>query len=272
MVPEFLYGTAWKEADTRRCVADALAAGFRAIDTANQRKHYFEAGVGDALRDWFSTNPRASLFLQTKFTYQRGQDQRLPYNPEAPLPVQVEQSLHSSLSHLHTNYLDALLLHGPSVRVGWGTDDRAVWRALEGHQRAGIVRQIGVSNVRADQLRALLADAQIAPAFVQNRCYARAGWDAEVRAVCAENGIVYQGFSLLTANRKTWGHPTTAEIARRHGASPAQVIFRCAVALGILPITGTTDAAHMAQDLVSPALALDEAEIAAVVSVEAPAS
>lgn len=267
-VPDFLYGTAWKEDDTRRCVTDALAAGFRAIDTANQRKHYHEAAVGEAI----AAHPRDALFLQTKFTYQRGQDHRLPYDPEAPVAEQVMQSLRSSLAHLHTDYLDALLLHGPAMRAGWGADDRAVWRTLEDLQRAGTVRHIGVSNVQADQLRALLSEATIAPAFVQNRCYARAGWGAEVRAVCADSGIVYQGFSLLTANRETWRHPTTAAVARQHGATPAQVLFRCAISLGILPITGTTDPTHMAQDLDSRALMLTPEEIAAVVSIESSAS
>lgn len=51
VVPTFLYGTAWKEAETKRCVLEALVAGFRGIDTANQRKHYFEEGVGEALRE-----------------------------------------------------------------------------------------------------------------------------------------------------------------------------------------------------------------------------
>jgi len=270
MAPDFLYGTAWKEDDTRRCVRDALAAGFRAIDTANQRRHYSEAGVGEALADWFVEHPRADLFLQTKFTYQRSQDHRLPYDPAAPLPERVVQSVRSSLAHLHTEYLDAYLLHGPSVRVGLGPDDHAVWQTMEQLYEEGTLLQIGVSNVRADQLRALLDRASVKPAFVQNRCYARTGWDADVRAICHENGITYQGFSLLTANRVTWGHKETARIARSHGATPAQVIFQCAIRLGILPITGTTDPAHMAQDLDSRALALSEVDVDAVTRIEAP--
>src|SRR5688572_7803339 len=78
MQPSFLYGTAWKEADTERCVADALAAGFRAIDTANQRKHYYEEGVGRGITK--SGIARDQLFIQTKFTFVDGQDHRLPYD------------------------------------------------------------------------------------------------------------------------------------------------------------------------------------------------
>ena len=75
MNPRFIYGTAWKEDRTESLVRLALDAGFRAIDTANQRKHYFEAGVGAAIK----SVPRGELWLQSKFTYARGQDHRRPY-------------------------------------------------------------------------------------------------------------------------------------------------------------------------------------------------
>src|SRR5574337_1986256 len=89
-LPGLWYGTAWKEERTEALVREALAAGFRAIDTANQRKHYFEAGVGAAIAA--SGVPRDQLFLQTKFTFRDGQDDRLPYDPRAPIADQVAQS------------------------------------------------------------------------------------------------------------------------------------------------------------------------------------
>src|ERR1051326_3730123 len=91
--PSFIYGTAWKEDRTKGLTELALQMGFRAIDTANQRKHYFEAGVGEALAAAYraGTVTRADLFLQTKYTYQHGQDRRLPYDPAANLPIQVAQ-------------------------------------------------------------------------------------------------------------------------------------------------------------------------------------
>src|SRR5260221_367060 len=86
-VPDFLYGTAWKEDRTAALTELALRAGFRGIDTANQRRHYFEAGVGEGLAAAYRSGlvTRADLFLQTKFTYQGGQDHRLPYDPSVPL-------------------------------------------------------------------------------------------------------------------------------------------------------------------------------------------
>ncbi len=95
VVPGFIYGTAWKEERTAALTELAIRSGFRAIDTANQRRHYFEAGVGEALSVLYRAGivSRADLFLQTKFTYQRGQDHRLPYDPAASLSDQVAQSL-----------------------------------------------------------------------------------------------------------------------------------------------------------------------------------
>src|SRR5579863_9144359 len=115
-VPDFLYGTAWKQDRTPLLVELALRMGFRGIDTANQRRHYFEAGVGQGLAAAYSAGlvTREDVFLQTKFTYQRGQDHRLPYDPAATLSVQVAQSMASSLEHLATDYVDSYVLHGPA--------------------------------------------------------------------------------------------------------------------------------------------------------------
>src|SRR5690242_20234515 len=98
-VPDFLYGTAWKEERTEALVVAALNAGFRGIDTANQRKHYHEAGVGRALGQVFADGRlrRSDLFIQCKFTFQDGQDHRLPYDPRAAIAEQVTQSFQSSL-------------------------------------------------------------------------------------------------------------------------------------------------------------------------------
>src|SRR5947207_12443995 len=108
-IPDFLYGTAWKEDRTTALTELALRTGFRGIDTANQRRHYFEAGVGQGLAAAYRAGmvERADLFLQTKFTSQPGQDHRLPYDPSADLATQVAQSLASSLEHLSTDPVDS---------------------------------------------------------------------------------------------------------------------------------------------------------------------
>jgi diketogulonate reductase-like aldo/keto reductase len=261
-VPAFLYGTAWKEERTEDLTRKALAAGFRGIDTANQRKHYFESGVGAALAA--SAVARGELFVQTKFTYRRGQDQRLPYDATERIAVQVRQSFESSLTHLGVEYLDSFVLHGPWSADGWNAQDREAWRAMEELHRERRVKLLGVSNVSLGQLAKLCDEATVAPAFVQNRCYARLDWDHDVRDFAHRRGMIYQGFSLLTANRRELGAPVLRAIAGRLGATVPQVVFRFAAAIGILPLTGTSDPTHMREDLASAKLELRPDEVRAI--------
>jgi diketogulonate reductase-like aldo/keto reductase len=250
-VPRFVYGTAWKEDQTQRLTGLALQLGFRGIDTANQRRHYYEAAVGEAIAATVGRGlvARQDVFLQTKFTFRGGQDPRLPYDPQASIPVQVEQSFASSLAHLGTDRIDSYLLHGPSQQVGLGAADWQAWRAMEVLHESGRARLLGISNVNLGQLQRLCEQARVRPRFVQNRCYAAQGWDRPVREFCAANGLVYQGFSLLTANGAALARPELARIARRHGRTVAQIIFRFALDVGMVPLTGTTDVSHMRADL-----------------------
>jgi diketogulonate reductase-like aldo/keto reductase len=266
--PSFMYGTAWKEQRTQELTELAIARGFRAIDTANQRKHYFELGVGAAIATAIQGGlTRQDLFLQTKFTYRRGQDHRLPYDVHAAPAEQVAQSFASSLEHLGTDYVDSYVLHGPSRSHGLTDEDWQVWRAMEALQRAGTTRLLGVSNISYEQLDALCAGAEVTPAFVQNRCYARFGWDRDVRELCAANDIVYQGFSLLTANQRELSTPAVGTLAQRSGCTLAQLVFRFALQVGMLPLTGTSNAAHMTEDLGAFECSLDGATVAALENV-----
>lgn len=261
-IPDFLYGTAWKEDRTASLTELALRAGFRAIDTANQRRHYFEAGVGQALAVAYQSEivTRADLFLQTKFTYRRGQDHRLPYDPAASLSTQVAQSMASSLEHLGTDYVDSYVLHGPSDAYEWSEEDNEVWQAMTKERDAGRARLLGLSNVSLEHLEQMESAHLEVPTFVQNRCFARSGWDHEIRHFCRERNIVYQGFSLLTANPEALRHPMIAEIGGRENATPAQIVFAFARAVGMLPLTGTSNPEHMQQDLASGKLNLSKEE------------
>ena len=113
----------------------------------------------------------------------------------------------SSLDHSGTAGWTAYVLHGPSCGYGSTADDGGLG-GDGGERDAGRARLLGVSNVsrapRADVPRSAEP-----PAFVQNRCYAVLGWDREVRAFCRAHGLVYQGFSLLTANRERWRIPSS---------------------------------------------------------------
>ncbi|MBW7876449.1 MAG: aldo/keto reductase [Candidatus Cloacimonetes bacterium] len=260
---QMMYGTAWKEDRTKELTLMAIRAGFRAIDTANQRKHYHEAGVGEALQEAYSSLgiSRSDLFLQTKFTFLAGQDHRLPYDPEADTGTQVRQSFEKSLNHLNTDSLDSYVLHGPSTRYGLASEDWEAWAAMEDIYNSGLTRHLGISNISADQLELLLEKVRIKPRFVQNRCYARLGWDKTVRAICNKHNIIYQGFSLLTANIAELNQAPVHAMAQKYKCQIPQIVFSFAHQLKMLPLTGTSSQLHMQEDLKSIAIRLEEDEV-----------
>lgn len=252
-VPRMFYGTAWKEDRTTELTQLALDCGFRAIDTANQRKHYYEEGVGQGIRAFRALHSGSAtpLFLQTKFTFQGGQDHRLPYDPKAPIGQQVKQSFAKSQQHLGVEQIDSLVLHGPMYRSGLSPEDWEAWQAMEELAEQSKVRFLGISNVSSSQLRLLIKSATIKPSFVQNRCFADQGWDREVRQICREHRATYQGFSLLTANRQIFVDPQLREFVKTYRCTAAQLIYSFALHLGMIVLTGTTNEQHIREALQS---------------------
>ena len=165
------------------------------------------------------------------------------------------------------NTLEFVFFDGEEAVVEWTDDDSVVWEVMMRERDAGRARLLGVSNVSLSQLEQMVMTGAEPPTFVQNRCFARFGWDRGVRQFCADRGIVYQGFSLLTANRDVLRHPFVAGLADRDRVTPAQVIFRFALTIGMLPLTGTSDPEHMTQDLASRDLVLSPDEIQTIESI-----
>lgn len=259
VIPVIMYGTAWKEDQTEELVSLAIDVGFRAIDTANQRKHYVEAGVGMALESAIKSGKvkREDIFLQTKFTYVGGQDHRLPYDPNAPVDVQVEQSLVKSFENLKTDYLDAYVLHGPESSYALTPNDWKVWRKMESFVDAGKVRYIGVSNVNARQLSELVTGAKIKPRFVQNRCYPAIGWDPQCREICGHEDLIYQGFSLIRDPLLEASKPVVAAAAKYNCTIP-QLVYRWALQSGMMVLAGTSSRQHMEEVLAAEKLDIPE--------------
>jgi diketogulonate reductase-like aldo/keto reductase len=131
---------------------------------------------------------------------------------------------------------------------------------MENLQKSGSVKLIGISNVGYDQLQLLVEKSEVKPAFVQNRFFAQTRWDAAVRELCRSNDIIYQGFSLLTANATFLNRPEFQQISQRWGCSAAQIVFRFALGAGMIPLTGTTSANHMKEDLAAYDIELSQAE------------
>jgi len=193
-------GTAWKKERTAELVEQAVASGFRAIDTACQPKHYSESGVGDGLRKAYDRGivSRQDMFIQTKFTPLSGQDpMRVPYNAFGHLQDQVRQSFAVSLANLHTDYIDSLVLHSPMTHL---EDTVAIWRVFEELNVQGRVKYLGISNIYSlDLLTQLYNQVTVKPTFVQNRFYKQSGFDAGIREFCLDHGMKYQSFWTLTA-------------------------------------------------------------------------
>lgn len=264
-LPPLIYGTAWKEKRTADLVVMAIRSGFRGIDTACQPKHYHEAGVGEALRRLSSEGiGRNELFIQTKYTPLGGHDiKRIPYDPTAPLEVQVEQSFSRSLENLGVEYLDSYLLHSPVYPY---EDLLRVWRSMERIVETGGSRRIGISNLYdLALLERLYADARIKPSLIQNRFYADTAYDERLRSWMRARGIAYQSFWSLTANPHLLSSVTVHSAAHRYGRTPAQILFRFLTQIGIIPLIGSTSIEHLREDLEIFDFLLSEEEIRGIV-------
>ncbi len=263
-MPRLIYGTAWKETRTAELVLKAVRAGFKGIDTACQPKHYAEEGVGKALQLLQKEGiPRESLYVQTKFTPLSGQDPKnIPYDKEAPLTQQVRQSFARSQQNLQTSYVDALILHTPIFPFAHLL---SVWRAMEAIHNEGGARQLGISNCYdLSVLKKLFAEAEVKPAVLQNRFYSDTDYDKELRQWCAEQGVLYESFWSLTANPHLLGSETLMRLAMKHHKSEAQIFFAFLIALGIIPLSGTTSETHMREDLSVFEITLTPDEIASI--------
>ncbi|KAL2753698.1 hypothetical protein ACRALDRAFT_2022047 [Sodiomyces alcalophilus JCM 7366] len=265
-IPRLIYGTAWKTDRTAHLVTDALSAGFRAIDTAAQPKHYREDLVGAGLRAYLSspTGPvaRSALYVQTKFTPSQtpSSDQPIPvpYDPDAPIDAQIRASVSSSLAHLShlptpdppdqdAPYIDALLLHSPLPSP---SQTLAAWRAME-QLVPHPVRRLGISNIYyPEDLAHLIAHATIKPSVVQNRFYPATGHDRDIRALCRRHGIVYQSFWTLTANPRLLRSRPVSRVAAAAAVSAEVALYALVLALGPnCVLNGTTRREHMREDL-----------------------
>jgi len=262
-MPRLIYGTAWKKEATTPLVVKAVLAGFRGIDTACQPKHYYEPGVGEALRILSKDHgiSREELFIQTKFTSLNGQDPKsVPYDKNADLPTQVQQSMAKSLENLGVSFVDSLVMHSP-MRTLPAT--LQVWREFEKFVRDGKVKQLGLSNCYdLDVLKGVFAEASVKPSVLQNRFYSDSDYDRDIRKFCAAKGIMYQSFWTLTANGHHLQSMAILSAAQRRGITPAEVWFRYLVQRhNIVVLTGTKNETHMKQDLNILQWKLDESEL-----------
>lgn len=192
------------EADCEQVVRDAIASGYRLIDTASSYQN--EAAVGRAIAG--CGVPREELFITTKaYIHEMGYENTM-------------QAFNRSLMALGLDHLDLYLIHMP-----FG-DYYGSWRALEDLYDAGKVRAIGVCNFLPDRLLDLCMNARIRPMIDQierHPHYQRADELALMRTL----GVQPQAWAPFAEGlHGMFDEPVLVEIARKHGKTPAQIILR----------------------------------------------
>ena len=260
-IPNMIYGTAWKKENTTNLVFEALKQGFKGVDTACQPKHYREDLVGLGLLKAYEIGiKRQDLFIQTKFTPIDGQDQsNMPYLASDEIEVQVEKSFETSKKNLHTDFIDAYILHSP---VYPGSKLQRVWQKMEEFYDKKEVGQLGISNCyELDVLKYLFNNAKVKPTILQNRFYAQSGYDKKLRAFCNENNIKYESFWSLTANPNILANEVLQTLSNKYQRGVAEIFYRFLNHINITPLNGTTSTKHMIEDLKISEFELLEEEI-----------
>ena len=265
-IPNMIYGTAWKKENTTNLVFEALKQGFKGIDTACQPKHYREDLVGLGLLKAYEIGiKRQDLFIQTKFTPIDGQDQsNMPYLASDEIEIQVEKSFATSKKNLHTDFINAYILHSP---VYPGSKLQRVWQKMEEFYDKKEVGQLGISNCyELDVLKYLFNNAKVKPTILQNRFYAQSGYDKELRAFCNENNIKYESFWSLTANPNILVSEVLQNLSNKYQRGVAEIFYRFLNHINITPLNGTTSTKHMIEDLKIAEFELTSEEINSILN------
>ena len=235
-------------AETQEVVEEALAAGYRHVDTAAAYRN--EAGVGAAIAA--SGCNRDDLFVTTKlWNSQQGYDSTL-------------RAFEKSLDRLNLDRVDLYLIHWPAPR-----EDRYVdtWRAFERIQERGLARSIGVSNFCIENLERLRREADYMPTINQIELHPRLQ-QPELRAYHAEHAIATEAYSPL-AQATLLSEPTIETIAAHHGRTPAQTILRWHLQLGNIAIPKSVTPERMRENIDLFDFELSEDDMAAIARLDA---
>lgn len=237
-------------AECERSVIDAVAAGYRLIDTA--ASYMNEAAVGNGLRN--SGVDRQQLFVTSKLWVQDTGYER------------TREAIDASLRRLQLDYLDLFLIHQP-----YG-DVHGSWRAMQDAYRAGKLRAIGVSNFQSDRLMDIIAFNDIAPAVNQievNPFHQQ----ADSVAFMQEHGVQAQAWAPFAEGRnQLFDNPVLLGIAGKYGKSVGQVVLRYLVLRGIAVLAKTVHRERMLENLAVFDFDLDDADMAAIATLETGAS
>ena len=210
-----------------QCVCDAIAAGYRSIDTASA--YLNERAVGRAIRR--SGVPREELFITTKLWVQDAGYES------------TKRAFAKSLERLQLDYLDLYLIHQPFGDV-YGS-----WRAMEELYREGAVRAIGVSNFQPDRLVDLILHNEVVPAVNQVETHPFCQ-QTEAAAVMASEGVQIEAWAPFAEGRNNlFGNGTLVSLAAKYRKSVAQVVLRWLIQRGVVVIPKSVRPERMAENI-----------------------
>ena len=216
-----------EETVCEQCVCDAIAAGYRSIDTASA--YLNERAVGRAIRR--SGVPREELFITTKLWVQDAGYES------------TKRALAKSLERLQLDYLDLYLIHQPFGDV-YGS-----WRAMEELYREGAVRAIGVSNFQPDRLVDLILHNEVVPAVNQVETHPFCQ-QTEAAAVMASEGVQIESWAPFAEGRNNlFGNGTLVSLAAKYRKSVAQVVLRWLIQRGVVVIPKSVRPERMAENI-----------------------
>jgi diketogulonate reductase-like aldo/keto reductase len=247
-MPQLGFGV-WQVGDEEivPAVQTALDAGYRSIDTAAVYGN--EAGVGEAIRR--SGIARDELFVTTKL-----------WNPDHG---RAAEALDASLSRLGLDYVDLYLIHWPTPK-----QDRYVeaWQTMIGLRDAGKARSIGVSNFTKANLQRLLDETGVVPVVNQIELHPQLAQE-ELRAFHAEHRIVTESWSPLGQGKGLLEEPLLKELAEKHGKTPAQVVIRWHLDLGLVVIPKSVTPSRIRENLDVFDFHLDAEDLARIATLNA---
>jgi 2,5-diketo-D-gluconate reductase A len=213
---------------TEQAVSDALAAGYRLLDTAAAYGN--EEAVGRAIK--VSGIPREELFVTTKLWVQ-----------DAPAQDNTRRAFETSLTKLGLDYLDLYLMHQPFGDV-YGQ-----WRAMEAVNREGLAKAIGVANFYPDRLLDLILNNEITPQVNQIETHPFFQRTAD-HNLMREHGVQHQAWGGFAEGKNDlFTHPVLTEIGKTYDKSAAQVVLRWLIQRGIVTIPKSVNPDRMAQNI-----------------------
>jgi 2,5-diketo-D-gluconate reductase A len=244
-IPQLGYGV-WQVADdvAEKVVGQAFDAGFRHIDTA--RIYGNEAGVGRAIES--SGLKPEEIFVTTKlWNADQGYESTL-------------KAFEESMERLGLETLDLYLIHWMQPKQDKYVD---TWKALIELQKQGRVKTIGVSNFTKEGLQRLIDATGVIPAIHQIELHPFFS-QAELREFNASKGILTEAWSPLGQGGELLESPVIAQIAAKHGATPAQVVIAWHLEIGNVVIPKSVTESRIRENYAALEVTLDETDVQAI--------